>query len=467
MLRYPVPTLLNYGQNFTDAEARVQKIPAVLSYLSTLHSSRDGDLVLLVDGYDVWFQLRPEVLLERYFEVNRKANARVTKRLGSKAVEKEAIEQKVIFSAQKKCFPRDEDDPACFAAPESTLPRDVYGPETDKAVSNEENPYIKFRPRFLNAGIVMGELGAVRKLFARAQERLEQEQLEGRRGGSSDQTTFSQIWGEQEFSREVLRERYLSTSQRIGRKIKAVFGMKAPSIISPHPTHKLMPSSATAGAGAASFEFGIGLDYESLLGHPTVFAEYDSEWLTYSDAASISKATQTLGITPQRVSSLPDDIARSLPPFWTQNPQEVSSFLPPITTPWSNTTSLLTNLWTATVPALIHHNAHMNDFKTQRTAAWPRIWFQAHARALLDANVLEPYRPFAVTRSTGMKGGSRETAWWGRENRKWDTHVAGVEKEKEWVGWEALCGGKSGLVGAEEEVFRDGKGAWRPPRWDY
>ncbi|KAH6717613.1 hypothetical protein BKA61DRAFT_732070 [Leptodontidium sp. MPI-SDFR-AT-0119] len=448
VLKYPIPTLVNWKKNFSDpvfgnvGDSHIGKIKGVLDYLNTLPADRDDDLVVLVDGYDIWFQLRPETLLERYFDINQRADERVQKRLGKTAAKTEGIRQSIVFSAQKKCWPRDSDDPACFAAPESSLPKDSYGPLTDTKVDNDENEYIKFRPRYLNSGVMMGELGSVKKFFNRSVEVMALGQHKG-----SDQNVFSQIFGEQEYQREVIRERYLSASKRFSRWLKSAFGMKEASVLDPHPTHKLM-----APAAGAPFEFGIGLDYASVLGHPTVFAEYDSEWVQYNDPASIEQASKKLGISSQHVHGLPDDIACSLPPFWSQNPD--SDGLPQ-DQDWSNVT-LHTNLWTASVPAMIHHNAHINGMKNLRQKSWDKVWFQPYLRPLLNAYVNEPYRAFAV-----LRDGNKETAWWSRYQKKWETHSD--KADHEWVSWKSLCGGGE----FEKELFRDGLGSWEPPRFDY
>lgn len=53
---------------------------------------------------DIWFQLRPEVLVSRYHSINDAANQRLRQRLG-RAVEAENLQQKIIFGAGKRCAP--------------------------------------------------------------------------------------------------------------------------------------------------------------------------------------------------------------------------------------------------------------------------------------------------------------------------------------------------------------------------
>ena len=165
---YPPPVLVNYNLTFPErALARGAKIQGIASYLQgPVFPHADSDLVLVADGYDVWYQLPSDVLIRRFFE-SFPRNA-------------------VVFSAEKNCWPNLPDSPPCQYAPQSTLPKYAYGPETDK------DPY-KVRPRFLNSGTLLGEWSSVVDLYRRAAETVQ------RNGGfvSSDQGVLLDIWGEE------------------------------------------------------------------------------------------------------------------------------------------------------------------------------------------------------------------------------------------------------------------------------
>ncbi|KAI6708280.1 hypothetical protein JHW43_009193 [Diplocarpon mali] len=367
-LRYPTPTLLVGAENSTARGALA--VDAVLRYLAAFPRARDQDLVLLLGARHVWLQLRPEVLLERYFAVAAAADARLARRLGRRAVQAESIRQRILF-----------------AAPEGRL----------------------------DAAVGIGELGAVRRLFARAQQ--------DRVAGGGEEAFFADLLRAQERQRELIRARYLSPAQRLWWRIKAaVWGGDGdgdgPSSPTPRPP----------------FEYGIGLDDARAISH---VAAADAAWVRFADAAM----------------ELPDDVSRSLAPFWSQNPAE--DRLPPATTPWSRTT-LRADRRTGAVPALIVAGARAH-------AEWPRLWLQPHARALMDAHVQEPYRAVATLRT-----GARETSWWGVGEGKFGFRTDEVlEGEEVWKSWGEVCGGVDGGVEIEEEVFRDGKGAWRVPRFNY
>lgn len=131
---YPTPTLLGWeghGQ-YNGTESHLFKISETLAYLDNLPASADDDLVLVLDAYDVWLQLPPDVLIKRYFSAIDKANARL-KREGIHGVEHggAVVKQSILFGPDKTCWPDDERRAACWAVPESSLPKDIFGPATD------------------------------------------------------------------------------------------------------------------------------------------------------------------------------------------------------------------------------------------------------------------------------------------------------------------------------------------------
>ncbi|RDW87232.1 hypothetical protein BP5796_02926 [Coleophoma crateriformis] len=443
VLNYPPPVLVNWGQNATTARGPLAKITGVLEYLGRFPAERENDMVLVVEGYDILFQLRPEVLLERYFAVNAKADARIAERLGATVVVERGIQQKIIFSAQKSCLPWEAHDPPCYAVPESSLPRKVYGPQTDTNVGNEKNPDEKFRPRYLNSGMVMGDLKSMKRLFSQALNETNEDPNFG-----SDQRVFAKIFGQQELQREVIRTQHLTEFQRRWAQLCRYFGYAEPSVLDLHPDQ-----IRTDPAGGAALEFGIGLDYEGLLGHPTSSAEYDSAWVKFSEPETIRDASNKLGVVPRRVVSIPNDIAYSLEPFWSRNP--ALSNLPSGSLSNWRQVSLYTNMWSGSVPATILHNAHVDGVREARDAIWNQLWYQPHMRTMLDAYINEPYREVAV-----MTDGETETAYWPLTDVKW--YIMTSDRDHEFAGWNELCHDDQA-----EQIFRDGKGRWEPPRRNY
>jgi len=156
-LGYPDPTILAWQEKYdTDyllgGGSHLAKISAVLEWLEASNDAGDDDLVVMMDAYDIWFQLRREVLISRYHSVNDAANERLRQRLGS-AVDAEGLKQTVIFGSGKRCAPNQVQTIGCYPVPESPLPKDVYGNNTDMSVGR--NLWYSLRQRWLNSGFIM------------------------------------------------------------------------------------------------------------------------------------------------------------------------------------------------------------------------------------------------------------------------------------------------------------------------
>ncbi|KAK9369612.1 hypothetical protein V1509DRAFT_468845 [Lipomyces kononenkoae] len=236
---YPSPILLNLNTVFRDAEeARFMKIAAIHRYLSL--KVQDDDLVIITDSHDTWFQLPFKTLISRYYslqERNRLAHlAKYSKSVpenektkhstgiivsssnaaggdkvdpavtaadmaaasGDKAVERRSPVEEgqdippyiehAIFGADKLCWPNPPDSPACANVPESTLPKDIYGNETDHDVYD-----FMVRPRWLNSGNIIGPASVMKEIYMRA---FDTQQRSGVR--FSDQVILADIFGQQD-----------------------------------------------------------------------------------------------------------------------------------------------------------------------------------------------------------------------------------------------------------------------------
>lgn len=414
-------------------------------YLARLDHTKDEDLVLMVDGYDVWLQLRPQTLIDRYFAINQRADRRTNLRLGSAASQHD-IHQEIVFGCQKKCWPWEAHDTPCYAVPESDLPEHIYGPDTDKMsekpIEEEPNPWRTIRPRFLNSGYAIGTVRAMRKLFDQARKNLEHEKNFG-----SDQFIFSHVYGDQEVWREAIRLDALSDSDK---QVEALVDDKSAIKFNPDHIEAVRNKAATTADG--TFEFGIGMDFRSEVGINTVFNEDETAWLTWSNKSQKLEEEQKLDIKPPRVSNLqqfPPDIAETLPPFWTFKHEKSL----PSSTKWSDV-PLFTDVYIGSVPAVIHHNAHRDGRKALREQWWDKTWFFKHLRALYSSSVHEPFVPLAYS---GYNEEAQK-AWWPSEERKGGARNGPKldTAEETWLGFEQIC------ADHHEEVFRDGKGPWVP-----
>lgn len=430
-LNYPVPTILSWNAEFNNVGLvgggiEVAKIDDVEDYTNNIFKrfgKRENDVVIIVDGYDTWFQLRPDVMLERFFEINRKSNNRVVRRMGQKTMDAGGIKHRIVFGAQSECTGRKE-DPACWVVPESTLANNVYGSG-------------KGGERFLNSGFIMGELGALQKLFKKAKHLIDED-----RERATVQDVMTKIFGDQELHREALHRHFRGASlfNRFFRFIRLYGEEPAPAV--------------------NEAEFNIGLDYSSLLSSKSQDSSATHAFLIRNDTTALTSITQKAGAkTSSGTYKLPNDIQRSLDPYWVRNPNPIL----PKDQSWLDS-SLYTNLFTGAIPATIHQTSVRIDPEPNpsnpRVAGWGKMWFQPYLRPLLDEHVNEPYRSIA-TLSSEERG---DTEYWPLHMVKWRLrNHEGAKKDKEWIAWEAVCKDD----GIEEEVFRDGKGYWKPPRMEY
>jgi hypothetical protein len=400
----------------------------------------------MIDGYDVWLQLRPQTLINRYFAINRRADARTRQRDGQTAPR-----QEIIFGCQKRCWPWAESDPPCYAVPQSTLPERVYGDRTDTP-GPVDHPYVNYRPRFLNSGTGIGTgslalqttilqcnadmvfiVRAMRKLFDQALIQARQESNFG-----SDQYILSHIFGDQEVWRESVRQDSQTETARLGEEVMLLRDF--------NPQHMAEVRQKAKQREDRNFEFGIGVDYGSEIVLNTVFAEDDTDWLRNSDIDQVAQAKNLHGLIVS--SSVSEDVKTALASSRTPSMEQD---LPHVRT-WSDL-RLLTDIFTNNVPAVIHHNAHRDGLKSRRETWWPLVWFQSNARLLMDAYIRAPVMAFA--RSRDDDGTVR--AWWPLELRKGSARDGISASSNGWISFEDIC------RDYHEEIFRDGKGPWKQP----
>lgn len=466
ILGYPSATLINHGKVFEgegwDKGSHAGKIRGVHDFLNS-KEIKDDDLVLIVDGYDVWFQLPPEIMIRRYHAMVLEANERLRRRhgvatagrLGDGTIDMvQKYNQSVIFGADKICWPNPAEDPACTAVPYSTLPKDVYGPLTDKDPDAYNN-----RPRYLNSGTVIGPAADVRAIYKYAVHKVEQKA----RGTIGDQFVFAEIFGEQEFQRETIRRSSQSTGGRFYDWLSNTLGTSESPL-----SANITINNMTAIPGQR-YEYSIGLDYESRLFQTMTHSASDLDFITYDSSASLSSIQAAHPALHNLPFFLPSDIQKLRPPFSFASPGDLSfnieesksSLLlpyspnlddlpglsdndldtaPPDQPTWL-TAPLATNLVSATVPPLLH----LNGDKSLLDSWWPRLWHHPFARALLRAFVRSTQGRHAA--EAAARGG---LGWWDRRGGR-----GGVWTERdEWLAWGDVC------RGVEGPVFGDGKGVW-------
>ncbi|RVX65751.1 hypothetical protein B0A52_10386 [Exophiala mesophila] len=440
-LDYPTPRIINWDKEFKDSKmssggSHLGKIKGVFDFLQSLGPEFDNDLALMVDGLDVWFQLRPETLIERYHKINERANRRIRQRMGAAPTHVNGIEisQRIILSSQKKCWPSEREDPECYAVPESTLPTHVYGQETDQLDVDPANPYNYVRQKYLNSGFIMGPIKDLRDMFEKAIVYIKFSP------SGSDQRVFAKLFGEQEYTREALRAEHMA---------EFVPGGDLRDEIA-NPDHKLHRPNTEDGD---RFEFGMGLDYFSELGQPTVFCEEDLAWLRYdstpTELEQIAKAAGFAGESP-KVSSLPYDVLHAPAPFAGLNSGDGENFF---NKSWTQV-PLFTNLWTGVTPVTVHHNAHRDGLKNRIRTMWNETFYFPHLRTILSDKAHSPRRAVAI-----FDGPHVREEWWSPVTRRGGVEIETGKWPGDFIKWDEICGDQE----TADQIFRDGKQPWKNP----
>lgn len=441
-LGYPSPVIVNWEserdlEQESNARSHLSKITGVLDFLKWATSDNDTgtsklgeeDLVLMLDAYDVWLQLPPDVLLRRYFAANNEATRLLAKKHGNLA-NTGSPRQTILASSQKRCYaPKSTmTNLHCADLPESTLSDDAFGFLTDSTFFN----YQYSRPRFLNSGSFMGPAGDMLKYFQRVSDKMDSYLAQSPRLQqlSGDQGVFAEVFGEQERWRKELSADRSNESARAQQE------------------------------ATSELEYHVGLDYSQELFYPTCYSEKSGSFVRLQDSEAVRKESKLAGIAPPRVHKLPDDIVSASHPL----AAVVGSSTQQKT--WDSV-SLYVDYWTTSVPVAVHHNAWRDGMKERQQTWWDRTWYFPYLRELLDLRMASnASHPEPAARIVASGADHTLTVWpypaKGKPAaallfKRNGTHSQSLD----WAGWDAVCKTKD-VTEVErnwhDEVFRDGKG---------
>jgi hypothetical protein len=445
-LGYPAPVIVNWKgetvlQTSDETRSHLTKITGVLEYLQwatniiTTKEARleEDDLVLMLDAHDVWMQLPPSILIQRYFAANAQADHRLAMESGS-AFDDSFPHQTILASSQKRCYaPRNSlSDLHCHELPTSPLPDDIFGFFTDSILTKYEYA----RPRYLNSGSFMGPAGDMRKYFQRVSDRMNEHLAKDPSPDelSGDQGIFAEIFGEQEFARRTARTDRSAGALRSRQDIE-------------------------------SSEVHIGLDYTQELFYPTCYSENSGAFVQLSDSESIIRDSAEAGVAPPRIHSLPGDIALAQSPF------AMLENSPARDQKWASV-PLFADFYTTSIPVAIHHNAWRNGLKDRQQTWWDRTWYFPYLREMLDLRMsanANSSRTEPIAKIGAVENNQTLTLWPYRTEDAPHAALLFVVGEEEsfrlkGADWSAVCQSRHESEDGEEswydEVFRDDKGSF-------
>ncbi|KAL4730808.1 hypothetical protein ACLX1H_002849 [Fusarium chlamydosporum] len=380
---YPMPILLNWKREYNRPEwhfagSHIAKLESLLGAIEVLLKQTDSsdvsedDIAVLVDAYDMWFQLPPSVLLERYHQLNREADTRIQKQWSQLNISADfpisPPRQDIIVTTAKDCFPDSNSgsDPRYEHWPDSPMPKDMYGDGTDEIPWSFDpaRKYKKIRPRCVNSGLIMGSMGALRDALQRSKEKIDAVAMKGRQLWS-DQALIGEVVGDQEIWREWARHVGSSWNGSVSLNDRGSLDREVRNI-------------ADAALFGQRFEFGIGLDYNFTTAPPTCSSEEDGFFVHLLNETNVREESIKAGVPgPIRTNGLPPEMHNINDPLLSSTNW---GFIP-----------LYTDFFFGTIPIAIHHNAYIDGLKSSRLKDWwDKMWYHGQLRHLVTQRLKQP-----------------------------------------------------------------------------
>jgi hypothetical protein len=448
-LGYPTPVIVNWKDETDvlagdETRSHLTKITGVLEYLqwaiddnTTKEAAlEEDDLVLILDAHDVWMQLPPSILIQRYFAANAQADQRLAMGSGS-GFPDSFPRQTILVSSQKRCYaPRNSlSDLHCHELPTSPLPDGIFGFFTDSILTKYEYA----RPRYLNSGSFMGPAGDMRRYFQRVSDRMNEHLATNPSPDelSGDQGIFAEIFGEQEVARRTAMTSRAADPLRTRQDIE-------------------------------DSEFHIGLDYTQELFYPTCYSEHSGAFVKLSDSEAIIRDSAEAGVAPPRIHSLPGDIALA------PNAFAMLENSPARDQKWASV-PLFADFYTTSIPVVIHHNAWRNGLKDRQRTWWDRTWYFPYLREMLDLRMsatASSSNTEPIAKIGAVENNHTLTVWpYQTEDAPHAALLFGAGEDGnlrlKGADWSTVCQSREANEDGEgrqqpwyDEVFRDGKGSF-------
>ncbi|KAJ5466649.1 hypothetical protein N7539_009378 [Penicillium diatomitis] len=434
-LGYPVPTLNGWMKEgeLDAAKTHLAKVRTVMHYLNDLPPSSDDDLVLMIDGYDVVFQIPADVLIERYFDVINKANDRLAMRFKGKFEKEEDMPRlSILFGSEKACYPPEQNRIGCWAIPQKLdIPMGAYGPVDGNYAHNV--------PIWLNSGTIMGPVKDMRLMFAATLDLIAKRYSREGDWSDSDQLYMSEVWGMQEYSRTIAEyQEYFHGDIDI-------------NTIWPTDYEKVLPDIAPG----QRTEYHIGIDHWSSLFQTRAGSDHVLDMLTFDQFHDQENAT-SYAIVHKNTANLPNfkPFTIDLPANLASSITRILRMIEPVvgTVPSITQIRLETNLVSKEVYGMFHSTGG----KDYLDKLWDQSWFYPYVRPLIEAML-----PRVSEQPIGTADGrtwvsSHKLAVNSTEAHSVADAGAWADIDGGWLTWDHLCGK------FEKEVFE----GYTPPMDD-
>ena len=387
----------------------ILKIQKVLDYLEAFPVEQEDDLILIVDAYDVWFQLPPEVLINRYYEQIERDQEHMLAKYGKKLVKERSFQRTIYFSNDKACWPDDEGKrAACWAVPPSPLPLYAYGPANDTTTEDARRwgSNYAIRARWLNSGSIMGPVKDMRRMYEAVGKYLKEHHE-----SNSDQFYFAQVWGMQEYARLLVE----------------------PNATVPDAPEKPDLEKEYDG-DVTKAEFHMTLDYENLLFQPIGWYDPFVSFIQYDGSLHAGRPKDP-PIPYTDVQELAPDIRKARPPLEPMRGAMERAGKKNIRLKQWHQIPLLTNLITKHTTPIIHFMVE----KEYRVKWWDRMWYAPFSKDLFEASATSNL-PILTRPISGRLWTKAEKPVVGMNIEELPARRDGAWSDKGmWLSWNTLC----------------------------
>ncbi|KAK5992883.1 hypothetical protein PT974_06305 [Cladobotryum mycophilum] len=418
--RFPVPILLGWHgvDEFDAAKTHLAKLRAVERYFNTLPPEEDDDLVIIVDGYDILMQLPAEIMVERYFELAARADARLAERFGLtvEQLHDRGLRQTIFWGPDKICWPIDPRASRCWAAPASPIPREAFG------LDKQDDPMFYADPRWLNSGTVMAPIGDMKRYLAATMDEIRATHDPEYEFKESDQYYLSNVWGRQEYWRS-----------RIASNGGDVLG---------GPPDRIIPDKRTEDQET---EYHIAIEYESALFQTRAGYQPYFGYMQFNN--SDLSATQTKDVhdegpefQPTKI-KMPTNVETALSKLYDDIPEAHPGS---VASDWIRVAELGVNFITHHIYALWHCTGPKEFVGLE----YPTLWFYPFVKSLLRANVKasQSGEPISSKLIDGRQWAPK-TVFPGRGSLDDEYGGAWTDFDEErFVPWKVLCGAHEELL---------------------
>lgn len=153
VLNYPTPWAIVYDTG-NKTNTTYSKIERVSAWMNRMPEDHDEDIVAVIGNPLSWFQVRPDVFIQRYFDVRKRRGRRLVEQFTTETRLRQDITARIVFSSEMNCSLQDASE--------------CLGVQAEDGSTH-----------FLNTGVAVGPLEDMRELWKHATAKANETILSG------------------------------------------------------------------------------------------------------------------------------------------------------------------------------------------------------------------------------------------------------------------------------------------------